>query len=128
MVLVSASPEKDEENEIAIPMSWRPHFVEIVEAFVRGDYSLSSGIDRVAPISESTANHIERYIESYGDILTSLPNETWESSVHIWMGGHWEAMVDLWTVAEGRSDLVLSAKIFEAGNGFSIEVGMVYVP
>ncbi|WP_394203820.1 DUF7668 domain-containing protein [Marinagarivorans algicola] len=68
------------------------------------------------------------YIEEYGEELISLPNETWESSICIWMGNHWDVLIDLWTKGEGRSDLVLSAKVAESKNGFYIEVGMIYVP
>lgn len=46
----------------------------------------------------------------------------------MWYGTHWDVLVDLWTQEEGRSDLVLSAKITEVPAGFSIKVHMVYVP
>ncbi|WP_297575083.1 hypothetical protein [uncultured Deefgea sp.] len=120
--------EKDEENQLPIPTVWRPIFVSIVDAFVNKDYSLSCEIDGVASVSKETANHIKEYIEDYGEELIQLPNETWESSICICMGGHWDVLIDLWTAGEGRSDLVLGARISESTNGYLVDIEMVYVP
>jgi hypothetical protein len=37
-------------------------------------------------------------------------------------------LVDLWTEREGRSDLVLDAKAYEAGDGWRFAIRLVYVP
>jgi hypothetical protein len=121
-------PVKDESRERPIPSSWRPVFRNIVDAFVQRDYELRAGVQGVAPVSAETAAHIKNYIESYGETLVGLPEETWNSSVCIWQGDRWDALVDLWTLAEGRSDLVLSARVFEADSGFKFHIYMVYVP
>jgi hypothetical protein len=119
---------KDESHERPIPSAWRPVFREIVRAFVRRDYRLSAGVPGVAPVTNDTAAHIAKYVENYGETLVELPEETWDSSVCIWLGDRWDALVDLWTRAEGRSDLVLSARIFESDMGFQFQIHMVYVP
>ncbi|MEN3112001.1 hypothetical protein ACFONG_19395 [Uliginosibacterium paludis] len=119
---------KDEENEIPVPSIWRPVFRNIVSAFAKGDYSLESGVDCVLAIAPDTANQIEEYIHDYGENLIELPEESWDTSVCIWMGERWDVLVDLWTEGEGRSDLVLSAKVSESKSGFIFEVYMVYVP
>jgi hypothetical protein len=119
---------KDESRELPIPSSWRPVFRQIVSAFVQRDYRLSAGVPGVAPVTADTAAHIEKYIEGYGEALVELPEEAWDSSVCIWMGERWDALVDLWTRAEGRSDLVLSARIVESDAGFEFHIYMVYVP
>jgi len=119
---------KDETHERPIPSAWRPVFREIVRAFVRRDYGLSSGVPGVASVTNDTAAHIAKYIENYGETLVELPEDTWDSSVCIWLGDRWDALVDLWTRAEGRSDLVLSARIFESDMGFKFQIHMVYVP
>ena len=46
----------------------------------------------------------------------------------MWYGTYWDAFVDLWTKEEGRSDLVLSARVTEVSDGISIKLHMVYVP
>ena len=123
------SPVKDLEHEQPVPDSWRPVFRSIVSAFVRRDFRLSEGIPGVAPVDEETASQIERYISNYGSVtLTELPDETWDSSVAIWVGTHWETLVDLWTEEEGRSDMVVSAFVREVDAAFEFEVYMVYVP
>ncbi len=128
MSKIKVTVEKDEENERPIPTVWRPTFSKIVDAFVKRDYSLSDGVTGVSSVSNETANHIEEYIQEYGEELIQLPDETWESSMCIWMGSHWDVLIDLWTVNEGRSDLVLGAQVKEKDNRYTIDIGMVYVP
>jgi hypothetical protein len=119
---------KDEEAELAIPTAWRPVIEKIVSAFVRHDYQLTSGVHGVKPVSPETADQIRSYISEYGEELSELPEETWASSVCIWMGSQWDALIDLWTLSEGRSDLVLSLKVAEGNDGFEFSIYMVYVP
>jgi hypothetical protein len=119
---------KDELNERPIPTAWRPVLRSIVSAFVKDDYRVSAEVARVEPVSPETEAHIRSYIEDYGATLVDLPEETWESSVCIWTGSHWDAMIDLWTQEEGRSDLVLSARVTDATPDFRFKIHMVYVP
>jgi hypothetical protein len=119
---------KDEENESPIPTVWRPIFADIVNAFVKKDYVLTARLNSVSPVSKKTAKQIKEYIEDYGEELIQLPEETWESSVCIWMGPHWDVLVDLWTAGEGRSDLVLRAEVSENDTGYKVHINMVYVP
>ncbi len=119
---------KDSSKERSIPMAWRPVFREIVSAFVEGDYRLKAGVSGVEPVSIDVATHIENYIHDYGATLIELPEEAWEYSVCIWSGSHWDALVDLWTETEGRSDLVLSVRVRDTKLGFLFTIHMVYVP
>jgi hypothetical protein len=119
---------KDEEEQRPIPTAWRPIFREVVNAFIRKDYRLSAGVPGVAPVSAKTAKQIAEYIEDYGETLVELPEKTWASSVCLWMGKSWEVLVDLWTKGEGRSDLVLSARVSETKTGVVVRIEMVYVP
>lgn len=128
MSKIEVAVEKNYENERPIPTVWRSTFSNIVDAFVKKDYSLSRGITDVSSISNETAIHVKEYIQDYGEELTQLSDETWESSMCIWMGSHWDVLIDLWTAGEGRSDLVLGAQVTEKNNKYIIDVGMVYVP
>ncbi len=128
MAEIEVFVEKDEENERPIPTIWRPTFIRIVDAFVQKDYSLSCEIKGVASVSSDTANHIREYIEAYGEELIQLPSETWETSIYIWMGSHWDVLIDLWTAGGGRSDLVLGARVLENAGGYTVDIHMVYVP
>ena len=119
---------KDPDGERPIPSAWRPVLCRIVDAFVRHDYRLADGIVGVAPLSEQDAPHVRDYIADYGATLVALPAASWDSSVCIWMGDHWDALVDLWTKEEGRSDLVLRVRVAEADAGYRVTVHMVYVP
>ena len=107
---------------------WRPVFCEVVRAFVERDYRLGAGIPGVAPVAPDTAEQIEEYIRAYAEVLVPLPEATWETSVSIWMGDHWDVLVDLWTEREGRSDMVLAAQVSETASGFAFQVNLVYVP
>lgn len=119
---------KDAESELPIPTAWRPVICRVVDAFVRHDYQLSTGVPGVAPVSAKTAEHIKSYIQDYGAELVALPEETWASSVCIWQGDRWDALIDLWSLSEGRSDLVLSLRVSETQGSFEFVVYMVYVP
>ncbi|WP_425460059.1 DUF7668 domain-containing protein [Exilibacterium tricleocarpae] len=94
----------------------------------RRERLLSRGVPGVCPVPPGTEKQIKDYIQDYGEELILLPSETWESSVYIWMRGHWDVLIDLWTVSEGRSDLVLGADVTEGENGYILEISMVYVP
>lgn len=119
---------KNSNSEGPIPSAWRPILKSIADAFAREDYLLKVGISGVAPISEETAEHVRDYIRDYGAKLVELPPQSWDTSVCIWMGDHWDALVDLWTEDEGRSDLVLEVKVSEVGSGYLVAIHMVYVP
>lgn len=119
---------KDAERQRPIPTAWRPVLGEIVRAFAKGDYRLACGVPGVEAVSEETAAQIRGYVADYGAALVELSPQTWESSVCIWYGDHWNAIVDLWTESEGRSDMVLEARVRESAEGFAFTVVMVYVP
>lgn len=59
-------------------------------------------------------------------LLTTI--NTWDSSVCMWMENRWDVRIDLWTVGEGRSDLVLNAQVTEVGTDYLVSIYMVYVP
>ena len=97
---------------------------EIMDAFAAGDFTLQ-GLAGVEPTSASTASQVREYLADYGATLVSLPEETWDSSVCIWSGHHWDVLVDLWTHEEGRSDLVMHAHVAQSD---IVSVHAVYVP
>lgn len=115
----------NENGELPIPDGWRQTFREIVSAFAAADYYRK--IPGVEPISAETATQVHRYIRDYGATLVALPEETWQSSVCICAGDHWDALIDLWTQEEGHSDLVLHARVTDRPS-FSVGVHLVYVP
>ena len=119
---------KDGSAEQRIPTAWRATLRAIVSAFVKGDYGLEAGVPGVEAITPATALHIQDSVRAYGATLVELPDATWESSVCMWYEPHWDALVELWTQDEGRSDLALSVRVTEADNGFRFTVHMVYVP
>jgi hypothetical protein len=119
---------KNSKIEGPIPSGWQPVLTDIVDVFVRQDYRLADGVFGVAPVSEETATQIREYIGDYDTRLVALPQETWNTSVCIWRHDHWDALIDLWTEEEGRSDLVLQVRVSEADSGYVVNVHMVYVP
>ena len=119
---------KDASKQGPIPSAWRPVFQDIVKAFVRGDFKVSTGVPGVSLVRDNVADQIESYIKDYGETLVELPDETWESSVCIWTGERWDTIVDLWTAREGRSDLILQTFVRESAGGFSYDICLVYVP
>lgn len=119
---------KDEDNQIPVPEVWRNTFTDIVEALKVKDFKFSRHIDGVRPMSNADAARIANNIENYGCRLDSLPEETWQTSVCQWMRGYWDVLIDLFTIEEGASDLVLSVRVYEEGASFIFEIQSVYVP
>lgn len=78
--------------------------------------------------SAATAKQARAYVANFGERLTELSDETWESSVSQWMETHWDVIVDLWTLESGKSDLVLALRVHEAGAGFRFEIDSLHVP
>lgn len=119
---------KDPEREHPVATLWRPVFREVVRAFVAGDIRLGAALAQGVEIDDKTAEHAARCVAQYGETLLELPDETWKSSVAQWTEGSWDVLVDLWTVESGRSDLALSVRVFEAGEGFRFRIVGVWVP
>ena len=113
--------------EGVIPSAWRAILSDIVEAFRSGDFQLTD-LACVNQISAQDSARIYNNIEAYGDQLASLPEETWETSVCRWMGNWWLVLVDLSTLEEGTSDLVLFTRVYEDGQSYRFEIESVHVP
>jgi hypothetical protein len=118
---------KDEEHEHPVPTEWRPKLREIADALRNRNYSLV-GLADVDALDEATAAGVAENIEGYGATLASLSEESWDTSVCQWLASFWEVLVDLCTVEEGVSDLVLHVNVFEQADGFAFKVHFVYVP
>lgn len=124
-------PIKDPDLEHPVADVWRDTFRTIVAHIAEGDFELR-GIPGVKPLAADEGLDVLRdRIANYGDVtLTDLPDTTWETSVAMWGGSdYWDVLVDLHTVEEGRSDLVLGARVTETSGGrYSYVVHMIYVP
>jgi hypothetical protein len=116
------------DRELPVPSAWRPTFRKIVQAFSEGDFTLARGIDCVRSISQADAEYFAGSIDTYGATLTSLPDESWQTSIYLHDLGYWVVLVDLFTAEEGRSDLVLFARVFERGDAYEFEITSIHVP
>lgn len=121
-------PVKDEEKAHPVAKARRPTLREIVKAIAERDYGLSRRIATIGMVSNEAAEQMRSYVSNYGETLTELHDDTWNSSIAQWMGTHWELLVDLWTIESGRADLVLSVFVFETGDGFRFEIDSIHVP
>jgi hypothetical protein len=119
---------KDQDAEHPVASVWRPAFHEIVRAIIRGGELLPQNIPSLRSVDSETEKRMRAYVASYGATLVDLPEDTWSTSVAQWMGMHWEVLVDLWTAEEGRSDLVLHARVFEGLDEYEIEIDGIWVP
>lgn len=118
---------KDESRQRPIPTEWRSTIGSIVSRLLLDERSAMSLPHLCVVCSEQRAR-IANSIADYGARLVELPEECWASSVCQWMGGYWDALVDLFTEEEGRSDLVLSLHVREGGGEYLFEVMSVHVP
>jgi hypothetical protein len=120
--------KKIEDEELPIPIAWRRTFNEIVEEFRTGNFKLEGEFDSVFPINDSDANRIDCNIKDYDDELIPLPEQTWRTSTYRWMGDYWQVLIDLFTVREGASDLVMFVRVYEHDGRYCFEIESVHVP
>lgn len=117
-----------DDREHPIPEGLRPRLRELVTALVAGDFQLSNpGLVGVASIGARLADFIADQIDAYGATLAPLSDEVWERSVYAWDGVNWQFLIDLTTIDEPVSDLVLHARLAGDEEGL-IEVWSVHVP
>jgi hypothetical protein len=121
-------PLRDENSAHPAATAWRPTLKEIIRAFASGDFALERGVPAVAPVTSEVAQQISNYVKEYGETLVELPEDSWDASISQWMQSHSEVLVDPWTEESGRSDLVLSARVYEREGGFVFEIDSVHVP
>jgi len=85
-------------------------------------------VNGVCPITENDIMRILNNISKYDGHLISLPEEAWETSICQWMCGYWGVLIDLFTIEEGISDLVLVVRVYENKLSYSFEIMSVHVP
>lgn len=117
---------RDERAQRSIPTEWRATIGAIVDGLISGDSGPMS-IPNVGVVSSERRARIADNIDDYGAQPVASLEESWDTSVCQWMGGYWDALIDLFT-EEGRSDLVLSLRVKEEGGYYLFEVMSVHVP
>ncbi|WP_335951782.1 DUF7668 domain-containing protein [Acinetobacter beijerinckii] len=118
----------DKDTATPVPSVWRETLIKIIEAFKNNDLASINQIEGVQNIELEHLQEIAENITDYGEKLVSLPDETWDSSQAYWMGFCWNIILDLFTESEGRSDLILSIRIFETDGVFEYSIQDMYVP
>ena len=117
------------DGETPVPSAWRPTLTAIVQALVERDYTLRRTIPGVSLQAPDIPLRIADYIEDYGETLTALPEDSWQSSIAAWEGeGRWTVLVNLFTQESGRSDMVLHVDVFQEASEHRYEVRLVYAP
>lgn len=120
---------KDDENQTKVPTIWRGTLKSIVNSIKNNNFLFENSKNSITPISSDDQTLIRNNINEYGEELCDLPDETWDTSACQWMLDYWELYVDLFTVNEGLSDLVLSVRIFEQEHdSYLFEIQSVHVP
>ena len=119
----------DPEFQSPIPTIWRDTIILIVDAFKDKDFAGLNTIPNVELIALEYASELVEYIVDYGAHLISLPKDTWNTSVCLYMEDEfWKAIIDLFTAEEGCSDLILDLHIFKKQNQFEFQINSIYVP
>lgn len=121
---------KCEDQELPVPTEWRKPLAHIVECLASGEFSKLPSLPAVTLWTEEVCRNIESYVRDYGCKLTSLPEESWRTSIYLWMesGGYWEVLVDLFTVEEECSDLVLFVRVYPREGSYVFQIQSVHVP
>ncbi|QPI53144.1 hypothetical protein IV454_07235 [Massilia antarctica] len=99
-----------------------------MEGLKEGDVDAVRRVEGIRSLSEKDAIRIADNIRRYGAKLVSLPEETWQTSACQWMIGYWDALIDLYTVEEGASDLALAVRVYDEGTAYAFDIVSVHVP
>ena len=119
----------DAEFQSPIPSIWRDCIIQMVEAFQDKDFERLNTLSSVQCIDLAYAVEIAKNIDDYGAHLMSLAEESWHTSVCLYMENEsWQAIIDLFTVEEGRSDLILDLFIIKKEDQFIFQINNIYVP
>jgi hypothetical protein len=121
-------PDKNQEGEQPIPVEWRSIIYDIVEDIRNRDLRSREVLGCEVVVDPIDVDYIYRSVDAYGELLARLSSKAWERSCCIWMGDHWEALVDLCTVTEGVSDLALFFDVVDLGKKCRFTVKSAYVP
>lgn len=121
--------ERNEDEEGPVPTVWRNTLARMVDALCAHDYKFEQAIEGVPTPADGRDEQMQGFIAQYGQKLIPLPAETWETSCYRYeRHNRWSLIVDLYTVGEGRSDMILDVSVIEAEGGYSFVNPLVYVP
>ena len=103
---------KNEEEELPVPTEWRKPLSDIVECLASGEFSKLSSLPAFTLEGGWGWQAIEAYIKDYGRKLTSLPEESWRTSIYLWMGSgsYWEV---LWIYLPSKKDVAIWCCLYE---------------
>ncbi len=121
-------PLKDLEKEHSIPDVWKDSICEVVIQLTKDNFELHNVSEYIALQSSDMAKFNRENVLEYGCCLKALSTECWERSCYQWQGNYWDLNIDLCTVEENVSDLVLKGRVYPIVSGYKYEFGMVYVP
>lgn len=124
----SISISKDADNQRPIPSVWRKDLKRLADGFVSKEFLEGSDKVSISPVASEIKEINFANIADYPDRLGPLAEKSWETSVCIWASDHWDVLVDLSDENSETADLVLHAKVWEDGEGFVLETGLIYVP
>lgn len=70
----------------------------------------------------------EHWVVKYPATLVDLPDDAWTFTDHRPTGEQdvWDVSVDLWTAAEGRSDLTLEGQVRDDGSAVILRIERIH--
>lgn len=116
-------------SEAALPANMKPVLRDLVHELVVGNYA---GLEADGRAGDRSAEVLRQAIADYGRTLTELPDEAFERKNALAYRlpserARWAVEIALWTLEEGRSDLMLEATVQVASDGTSVEIEDIHV-
>ena len=121
-------PVKDEENELPIPVVWRDTILALGQCLNVRDFRFETAPENVDRLSADCAETSRYQINSYGCAKVKISDQSWDSSIYIFTGNHWELLVDLIDTNGNSTDLVLPIQVEESETGYVFKPGFIFVP
>jgi hypothetical protein len=101
---------KNEDEELPVPTEWRKPLGDLVACLASGEFGKLPSVAPVTPLTDEECSNIELYIRDYGATLTTLPEESWKTSIYRWMDGFG---MSSWIYSRSKQDLAAWCCLYE---------------
>lgn len=103
------------------PSGWASALRDVAVLFAQGNFGLEHAAEHVGQLAPAIARQVAQRLEGRAATLVPNPNEM-EVPYTDWLGDCWLARFPLWVAGPTENELVLFARVTQAGGTLSCEV------
>ncbi|WP_194903818.1 DUF7668 domain-containing protein [Catenulispora rubra] len=116
------------DDDEPVPERFRPVLEQIAERIAAGDYDCLTR--DFSPYADAPVHDLGVWARDYPATFVAFPPEAWQYAhvFHDRERGEWMIDIELWSVEEGRSDMMLETVIREHDGQVQVEIRDLRVP